>query len=283
MECIRKNDGLLMIAKRSIELALLLMLAILVTSCTHVRRGDGPPPFHVDETKIPDAVPKPEPLSRNNLPVYRVKGKVYRTLKSSKNYQAVGIASWYGTLFHERRTSSGEPYNMLGMTAAHKTLPLPTYVEVLNLKNHRKVIVKVNDRGPFKDGRIIDLSYVAAKKLGMLGRGTTHVRVTAIDPYAFQKRLLLAKEKHSTVDDRAFTRRAPIQLASKKSRFLQVGTFKSHAHATTLKTRLAQKLGMPVLVTKNKQSRYLVEIGPFHSTQSETDMKKRLKKMRIMT
>ena len=190
---LRKRDEII-ISRHTVQLLLITLIAIFLASCTHVKR-DGAPSFYVDASKIPNAVPKPEPLSKYNLPVYRVKGKTYHTLSSSKHYQEVGIASWYGTLFHKRRTSSGEQYNMLGMTAAHKTLPLPTYVEVLNLKNKRKVIVKVNDRGPFKDDRIIDLSYVAAKKLGMIGHGTAYVKVTAIDPYAFQKQLRLAKAK----------------------------------------------------------------------------------------
>lgn len=281
MELIAKNDGWVTSTQRAFQLTLLLLLAILVSSCAHIKR-DGPPSFPVDETKIPDAVPKPEPLSKYNLPVYRVKGKVYRTLKSSKNYQEVGIASWYGTLFHERRTSSGERYNMLGMTAAHKTLPLPTYVEVLNLKNKRKIIVKVNDRGPFKEKRIIDLSYVAAKKLGMIGHGTTYVRVTAIDPYAYQRNLLLAKEHHAMpFKDSYNVMRPKSHVASKKTRYLQVGSFKSQSHAARMKDRLTHTLNMPVLITKNKTSRYIVTIGPLKNTEAEAQVKKRLKKMRI--
>lgn len=177
-------------AGKILQLVLLCYVMCLLTSCSWFRKPvDGPPNFYVDETKIPDAVPKPEPLAKyGNYPSYVVFGKRYYTLKSSKHYSAVGTASWYGTLFHKRRTSSGERYDMLAMTAAHRTLPLPTYVEVTNLRNHRRVIVKVNDRGPFHSKRLIDLSYVAAKKLGMIGHGTTVVRVTAIDPYTFHRK-----------------------------------------------------------------------------------------------
>jgi rare lipoprotein A len=94
------------------------------------------------------------------------------------------MASWYGPEFQGRRTSSGEPYDMYAMTAAHTSLPLPTYVEVTNLENERRVVVRVNDRGPFHEDRIIDLSYVAAWKLGMIGRGTARVRVRALEPAA---------------------------------------------------------------------------------------------------
>lgn len=175
-------------SKLSLSRLALCLLMLMLSSCSYFSRPDGPPNFYVDETKIPNAVPKPEPLAKHgNYKSYIVKGKRYKTLKSARHYSEIGVASWYGTKFHQRKTSSGEPYDMLGMTAAHKTLPLPTYVEVTNLKNHKRIIVKVNDRGPFKPNRIIDLSYVAAKKLGMLGRGTTHVRVKAINPYAFNQ------------------------------------------------------------------------------------------------
>lgn len=172
-------------------------LMLFLSSCSHVRR-DGPPNFYVDETKIPNAKPKKEPLAKyGNMNSYRVNGKRYYVMKSSKNYDAVGVASWYGTLFHGQRASSGERYDMLGMTAAHKTLPLPTYVEVTNLQNHRKIIVKVNDRGPFRNDRLIDLSYVAAKKLGMLGHGTARVEVKAIDPNTYGRASHMIAHKHT--------------------------------------------------------------------------------------
>jgi rare lipoprotein A len=165
---------------------ILFCVFILLSSCSHLSKQDGPPPFPVDVSRIHNAVPKSEPLAKHgNMRSYQVFGKRYYTLRSSKNYKAVGTASWYGRKFHRRHTSSGERYNMLAMTAAHKTLPLPTYVEVTNLRNHRKIIVKVNDRGPFHSNRLIDLSYVAARKLGMIGHGTTKVRIVAIDPHRY--------------------------------------------------------------------------------------------------
>lgn len=103
-------------------------------------------------------------------------------MPTSRGYRARGHASWYGTQFHGRKTSSGEPYNMFAMTAAHPTLPLPTYVRVTNLENGKMVVVKVNDHGPFHGNRLIDLSYVAAAKLGVLGKGTARVEVESIDP-----------------------------------------------------------------------------------------------------
>lgn len=185
-------------ARTAHRLFMLAMMAVLLSSCAMFRHKDGPPNYYVDVSKIPNAVPKVEPRSKyGNLATYKVFGRRYYTLKSSKGYEAVGTASWYGTQFHTLRTSSGERYNMLGMTAAHKTLPLPTYVEVTNLRNKRTVIVKVNDRGPFSANRLIDLSYVAAKKLGMIGHGTATVRVKAIDPLTYHHPLLMAEKKPS--------------------------------------------------------------------------------------
>lgn len=117
---------------------------------------------------------------KHDVRCYKQYGKHYTVLNSSKNFQEKGYASWYGGRFNKKRTSSGERYNMYRMTAAHKTLPLDTYVRVTNLANGKSVVVKVNDRGPFVSNRVIDVSYAAAKKLGMVGRGTTPVKVTAI-------------------------------------------------------------------------------------------------------
>jgi rare lipoprotein A len=132
---------------------------------------------------VQDAIPRLEPRARyGNPPFYDVFGKRYYVLSSSVGYWERGVASWYGPGFHKERTSTGEPYDMYGMTAAHKTLPLPAYVRVTNLQNGRSVVVRVNDRGPFVGNRIIDLSYTAAAKLDMLRNGTAMVEVRAIDP-----------------------------------------------------------------------------------------------------
>lgn len=144
---------------------------------------DGAPLGTVDVEGIPEPVPRVEPRARyGNQSPYTVFGRSYRVLESAKGYRERGIASWYGTKFHGKLTSTREPYDMLAFTAAHKTLPLPTYVRVTNLENGRQLIVRVNDRGPFHGGRIIDLSYAAAIRLGIAARGTGEVEVEAIDP-----------------------------------------------------------------------------------------------------
>ena len=119
-------------------------------------------------------------IQRNKRERYKIDGKRYRTLSSSKGYKKRGVASWYGSQFDGKATACGERYDMYKYTAAHKTLPLPSYVNVKNLTNGKSVIVKINDRGPFVDNRIIDLSYAAAKKIDMLSAGTAVVRVTTV-------------------------------------------------------------------------------------------------------
>jgi rare lipoprotein A len=141
--------------------------------------AERPPP----PDTVPDVVPRNEPRSRNgNPPFYDVMGKRYFVLSSGVGYVERGVASWYGPGFHKVRTSTGEPYDMYGMTAAHKTLPLPAYVRVTNLQNGRSIVVRVNDRGPFVGNRIIDLSYTAAAKLDMLRNGTAMVEVRSLEP-----------------------------------------------------------------------------------------------------
>jgi rare lipoprotein A len=142
-----------------------------------------PPAPPADLAAIPDAVPKFEPKSSHgNPPFYDALGHRYIVLASADGYLERGVASWYGPTFHGGNTSSGEPYDMYGMTAAHKTLPLPTYARVTNLKNGKSVVVRINDRGPFVANRIIDLSYTAAAKLDMLREGTTLVEVRTLVP-----------------------------------------------------------------------------------------------------
>ena len=179
--------------KKSIVLIAIVGM-VMATGCSHRNTKaehssagqdyDGPGAPYKDQTAmaVPDAVPRAEPLSKYGNPEsYTVYGKTYNVMPSSLGYREIGYASWYGRKFHGRRTSSGEIYDMYAMTAAHRTLPLPTYVRVRNLDNGREAIVRVNDRGPFHSDRIIDLSYAAATKLGLVEAGTAKVEVEAID------------------------------------------------------------------------------------------------------
>ena len=230
-------------------------LTLLLSACGSLPH-DSAPSRYVDHTRIPDAVPRTEPLSKYGNPEdYEVNGRRYRVLKTSAGYRQRGVASWYGTKFHGQRTSSGETYNMYAMTAAHKTLPIPSYVEVTNLDNGRKVVVRVNDRGPFHDGRIIDLSYVAAKKLGIVATGTANVEVRAIDP--------AHKDRHKTI--------AIIPAAHADSGgnlYLQVGAFTDRNNAQQLLSQLVTLVKNNVLINhKNEGGNdiYRVRIGPLNS------------------
>lgn len=144
---------------------------------------DSAPPVPIDIASIPEPVPKHEPRARyGNHSPYEVFGRRYHVLPTAEGYRERGIASWYGTKFHGRLTSTREPYDMFQLTAAHKTLPLPAYARVTNLENGRSTIVRINDRGPFVGDRIIDLSYAAAVKLGMHIQGTAKVDVQVLMP-----------------------------------------------------------------------------------------------------
>ncbi|MDR3477092.1 MAG: septal ring lytic transglycosylase RlpA family protein [Gammaproteobacteria bacterium] len=263
---------------RRITWGLLFVSVIILNGCATKHKKDGPPDYYVDETKIPNAVPKVEPLSRiGNQASYVVFGQRYYVMRSSKHYEEQGIASWYGTQFHTHHTSNGERYNMLAMTAAHKTLPLPTYIEVTNLINHRQIIVKVNDRGPFEANRLIDLSYVAAKKLGMLGHGTAKVNIKAIDPVEYYKH---ATHQASNRHER-YHRPLPLphhekSYAPAASVYFQVGAFHNKSHAEHLKKRLVAMFSVPVQINLS-HSLYHVKIGPIKSNTAAAQINKKLK------
>ncbi|OGT55550.1 MAG: hypothetical protein A3F14_05125 [Gammaproteobacteria bacterium RIFCSPHIGHO2_12_FULL_43_28] len=257
-------------------MALAITLSVLLSSCSTPVKKDGPPSYFVDVSKIQNAVPKIEPRAKyGNMTSYVVFGKRYHTLPSSSHYVATGTASWYGTKFHERRTSSGERYDMLGMTAAHKTLPLPTYVEVTNLSNGRKIIVKVNDRGPFEGSRLIDLSYAAAKKLDMLGHGTANVRIAAIDPETYGTSFA---SKRSA---RHYAHKTHPSKTLSHTLYLQVGAFKEKARALNLKHHLSGVLSSPIQIVNRDRRFYRVQVGPIQDVATEHAITHQLKGLGI--
>jgi rare lipoprotein A len=247
-----------MMENRSIRWLMVCSLGGLVSACGTFH--DSAPVGYVDHTRVPDAAPSAVARSKYGNPSsYEVAGKTYHVLKSSAGYRARGIASWYGTKFHGRRTSSGEPYNMYAMTAAHKTLPIPAYVQVTNLDNGRKAIVRVNDRGPFVDGRIIDLSYVAAKKLGVAATGTARVEVVALDAKGNPSSPPAPPTPKAQV---AKTNTAAGQL------YLQVGAFTDRYNAEQLLSQLVGALKENVLINRKStasQDLYRVRIGPLRT------------------
>jgi rare lipoprotein A len=213
---------------------------------------------------VPDAMPRIEPRSRHgNPPFYDVFGRRYYVLSSSVGYWERGVASWYGPGFHKVRTSTGEPYDMYGMTAAHKTLPLPAYVRVTNLQNGRSIVVRVNDRGPFVGNRIIDLSYTAAAKLDMLRNGTALVEVRAIDPSPPLPTEASTTEASTTV---APTTMAPVASPPTGAPlFVQAGAFSDPANAQRLADKLRGGSYGNVFVRDDQiagRRMYRVRIGP---------------------
>ena len=229
-------------------------LVILLVACSGEEKpdedpGDGPSTRDLKAEDVADALPKAEPRARyGNHSPYEVFGKKYKVMPSSKGYHKKGVASWYGSKFHGRRTSSGEPYDMHLATAAHKSLPLPTYAEVTNLDNGRKVIVKINDRGPFKDDRLIDMSYGAALRLGMIETGTARVDVRVID-----------------VPD-VTTEEAALAASDIPGTYLQAGAFGRRQGAENMVRELEKARLFPVTIQQFGDL-YRVWLGPYSSSK----------------
>ena len=259
---------------------------------------DGAPWWDVDVSRIPDATPTLHTGAYKANP-YTVLGKTYFPQQESKSYVASGTASWYGTKFHGQNTANGEVYDLYGMSAAHKTLPLPSYVRVTNLDNHKSVILRVNDRGPFYSDRIIDLSYAAAKKLGYAESGTARVKVEGIDPQQWWAQkgrpapLMLNEPKVAQNKAPVITASAgtveqwtpppqqhaapvvPVQVDAKKNasaaasgQYLQVGAFANPDAAELLRSKLSGMVSAPVFISsivRNQQTLHRVRLGPIGS------------------
>ncbi|VAX11448.1 Septum-associated rare lipoprotein A [hydrothermal vent metagenome] len=245
-------------------------LVLLATGCSITPKGDSPPAQPQDISGVPDAIPKSEPRSRYGNPSsYEVMGKRYYVKKTSRGYTERGIASWYGSKFHGRRTSSGETYDMYAMTAAHTTLPLPTYARVTNLQNGRSIVVKINDRGPFHDNRIIDLSYTGANKLGIIKDGTGLVEVTALDPGQ-----PIAPPRKA----------AKTAATSATSIYIQVGAFSSRFNADRLAQRITHSLGSVIRVKQHFGAGgdlFRVQVGPLASVELADSMTSQLEQIGI--
>jgi rare lipoprotein A len=223
---------------------------LLIAACGPkvVQSPPPPQPVPADPGSIPNAVPRTEPRSPYGNPVfYDALGQRYYILSNADGYRERGVASWYGPGFHKGRTSSGESYDMYAMTAAHKTLPLPCFAEVTNLKNGRSVVVRINDRGPFVSNRLIDLSYVAAAKLDMLREGTTLVEVRTLNS-----------------PETPLPERAP----GKGDLYIAAGAFADENNANQLLVTLRAAGIAPAFireVTVNGRRLYRVRVGPVPS------------------
>ena len=239
-------------------------------------KDDGPGDQVPDDIDaIPDAVPKFEPLHRFANNPYSVLGRDYVPQRDRAPYKARGIGSWYGRKFHGQKTSSGEPYDMYGMTAAHPTLPIPSYVRVSNPANGRSVVVRVNDRGPFHAGRLIDLSWTAAYKLGYIGQGSTVVEVESLLPgqlvAAAAPRSEMPAAAPPAEDDpiakmAAAEPEPPLpQVHDARGHFLQLGAFGNRDNAEALRARLTRELGELAgkLVVQSAGKLFRVQLGPW--------------------
>ncbi len=234
------------------------LTALIISGCAHQTKtvAPGSPRFEdikdsgpdqdIDVSGLQDAIPQVELIrGAGNKTPYEVLGRTYHVNFDTVGFVETGHASWYGKKFHGRKTSNGEVYDMFGMTAAHKHLPIPSYVKVTNLENGKSVVVRINDRGPFHGDRIIDLSYAAAKKLGYHQQGTAKVRIEYMQPKA---------EASQT---------AQVKSASGAQRYLQAGAFRSRDSAQAVKSRVASLTDHQVRVhPEPKRNLYKVLIGP---------------------
>jgi rare lipoprotein A len=276
----------------------LVCVALALSGCSLARRqpekprasipsGSTVPAVPPDVLNIPDAVPRAEPRgTRGNPPFYEVFGKRYYVMASSAGWVERGTASWYGPGFHAASTSMGEPYDMYAMTAAHKTLPLPAYAEVTNLRNGKKVIVRINDRGPFVGDRIIDLSYTAAAKLDMLLQGTAPVEVRVLTPGVSAT----PAGSGSSLPATALPVAPPVtvvnayKLPGAAAMFIQAGVFSDHENARRrVEMLLAAGIELASLdeLPRNDKALHRVRVGPFASIEEFDLTMKRLRDLGV--
>jgi rare lipoprotein A len=239
---------------RAAKAAILLLLLAGCSSNQPYRTPPLPPlPPPGDIETIPEPVPKAEPRSaKGNPPFYTVLGKRYFVMDKAEGYFERGVASWYGPGFHAAATSNGERYDMYAMTAAHPTLPIPSYVRVTHLRNKRSVVVRVNDRGPFHPGRIIDLSYAAAFKLGYIQAGSAQVEIEAI---------LAGQDQQAAA-----------------AVYLQVGAFSSRDNAESLRARVTQELALlqDAVQVMLAGELWRLHVGPYRSEEDARPIAERI-------
>ena len=250
----------------------------------YAQARDSTPAGVPDISKIPEPVPRDEPRSQyGNKSSYSVLGQTYRVLPTCKGYDERGLASWYGNKFHGYTTSNFEKYDMYAYTAASKVLPIPCYVWVTNLENGRRAIVRVNDRGPFVANRIIDLSYVAAIKLGVWPKGTAMVEVRGIDPD--HPAATAEPTRQRTVSTSSGTRPAP-ESTHKPSLYLQAGAFADAANAQRAAEKVrAARLGQVQVITTQVGGKTLrrVRLGPIKDAREADRLTPKLRALGLGT
>lgn len=245
-------------------------------------RQDVPPEDAPKLDHVKDAVPRYEPYTRGGNKNYNVWGQDYEVWQDVDHYQDEGLASWYGAKFHGYHTSNGEVYDMYTMTAAHKHLPLPSFVRVTNKANGKQVIVRVNDRGPFHDGRVIDLSYAAAYKLDMLHTGTAEVKVELIKVAPDGKPVQLAKQsanKAKSAPSKLAVTNKPTQPApagnnkvdTSAGKHIQLMATRSPDKAKELAASLSKEYGFPARVERQSEW-YRLQMGPIPTNKTQATL-----------
>lgn len=255
------------------SLAWALVLILAGCGSSPFKSSDSAPRKRLHPDRIADAVPRQDPITRaGNTSPYTVLGKTYHVLSDPSGHRERGTASWYGRKFHGRPTANGETYSVYGMTAAHRSLPIPCYVEVTNLENGRRTVVRVNDRGPFHGDRIIDLSYAAAVKLGFADKGTALVEIRLIE-----------MDNGSLVAGGGRPSGSPPASVDPGRHYLQAGAFQDSERARQLKSRLAASVGHPVSIetVPGATTLYRVHIGPLTSRKQAEQLRGRLQAERL--
>lgn len=276
---------------------------------------DGVPPVDLD--RVADATPQPEPLHPSANEPYTVFGRAYEPMTVFAPYRRQGTASWYGRKFHGQRTTSGEVYDMYGMTAAHPTLPIPSFARITNLENRRSVVVRINDRGPFASGRIMDLSYAAAHRLGFASSGSAQVEVESLLPQTPTMTATAAASPAPALpsavaapprepEPTAMVRLVPtptltvspqtpppaepaapepeqaLPVSSERSGiFLQLGAFSVRANAESFRSRLANRIeaiGAPLGV-EQREKLFRVQLGPFRDRAEASDAARQVREL----
>jgi rare lipoprotein A len=240
---------------------------------------DGPHANPQNVDNIPNAVPRKEALSSTGNKPYVALGQKFVPMRSYQAYKETGVGSWYGKRFHGRKTSSGEIYDMYSMTAAHPTLPIPSYAKVTNPANGRSVIVRVNDRGPFKKGRLIDLSYAAAHKLGYINKGSTHLQAEAIDPNDYSLYAVKNQPVKTTVQPVIASTNQTASNNTISQFFVQAGAFKLQENADSLIKKI-QNMAFsvkPRMITLYNNALYKVKLGPYNSRADADDIANKLR------
>jgi rare lipoprotein A len=226
---------------------------------------DGPlDNISIDLAAVPDAVPRAEPLHRFANRPYSVLGRDYAPMQSAASFRQQGVASWYGRRYHGQKTSSGEPYDMFGMTAAHPTLPIPSYVRVTRTDTGKSVVVRVNDRGPFLHGRVIDLSYTAAWKLDIVDNGSGAVLVESLLPGG-QAPVVQAVESAPPIVNADNKTAVLNDIQERGGHYLQLGAFGSRDNAESLRAKLSRDLGDlgDKLLVRSAGNIHRLQLGPW--------------------